>query len=262
MGLEDIVQKQRVAVISDLHGEFVDEKAYKVTLSFLRDYQPSVLVINGDLVDFYPISNWDKNPARKGNVQEECDKANGMLRQMRKVVGKDCKMYYIEGNHENRLQRYLWKNPELESVRSLSLPEMMSLKGPKVEFIKTDMDYWKSTDGSLEIGDIHVTHGDNRLNGASTSKYSGYSAKNTMMNMQRSILMGHVHRLGLVYHRSKAGTLVGLEGGCLCQVPPTANWQQGFVTFDVLGDKRTVNHRLHHINDGVLYADGKRYEGK
>jgi hypothetical protein len=45
--------------------------------------------------------------------------------------------------------------------------------------------------GTIKQGNAIIMHGDSKLNGASTSKYSGYSAKNTMLGgINESIIMG------------------------------------------------------------------------
>ena len=171
------------------------------------------------------------------------------------------KIYYTIANHEIRIQKYLWKNPELISMRALNLEHALDLKKNKIEFISNTPDYWKKTSGHLKLSDFVVLHGDNRLDGASTSKYSCYSVKNTVNTMQCNIIMGHVHRLGLYYQRSPYNTMIGIEDGCMCQLTGTSNWMQGFVTFE--SDKgKSVNHKLYHINDGILIVDGKKYTSR
>lgn len=160
-----------------------------------------------------------------------------------------------------RFQKLLWHNPEISSLRSLRLENQLDLKYNNITFIGTSPDYWKKDSGHLKIGDMLIMHGDNRLNGASTSKYSCYSVKNTVSTMQCNVTMGHVHRLGKYYQSTPFNILKGIEGGCLCQISGTANWQQGFVTFEE--DKgKTFNHRLYNINNGVLYVDGKKYTSR
>ena len=252
MELEEMVKGvQRTMVFGDIHVPYHDENAVKVTLNYLKKYKPHNVVVNADLVDFYALSEFDKNPNRKANVQQELDLANGILRDVRKAAGKEAKIYLTYGNHEARLQRYLWKNPELECVRDLKLEKQLSLKELDIKFINGSMDYWKQTSGHLKIGDAAVMHGDQRINGSRGGAKAGYAAMNTMLQMQTSVVMGHVHRLGIVYHNSPYQQMVGVEAGCLCEIPPGANWQQGFATFDTVRNKN-VNYRLHHIKDGKL----------
>lgn len=241
--LEDMV---KVMVTSDYHIPFMDKKAYKSMIDYTRKYKPEVFVINGDFLDMYSISTFDKNPERKGSVSKEIKEGRKILSEIRETVGKDCKIYFLEGNHENRLQRYLWRNPELEDLEEIKLDYLLHAKEQDIKYIKVTREYWRQDSGHLKLGNMIIMHGDNRLNGASTSKYSGYSVKNTMMNLQTNVIMGHIHRLALVYHTTPYGKLIGIEAGCLSKVPGTANWQQGFITFDLVNNK-SKNEQLHII---------------
>lgn len=253
MDLEGMVKNvQRTMVLGDIHIPYQDDNAVNTALKYAKEYKPHNVVVNADLVDFYGLSDFDKNPERKGSIQDELDEANKFLRNLRKAVGDKTKIYLTYGNHEARLQRYLWRNPELESLRDLKLEKQLALKELNIKFINGSLDYWKQSNGHLKIGDAAIMHGDQRINGSRGGAKSGYAAMNTMLQMQSSVVMGHVHRLGIVYHNSPYDQLVGVEGGCLCTIPPGANWQQGFVTFDTVKNKN-VNYRLHHIKGGKLY---------
>jgi len=260
VSLEKLVEEPKIMVTGDYHIPFMDKNAYRIMTNFAQDYKPDVFIINGDFLDMYSISTFDKNPERKISVPEEIRQGKEVLTELRKNLGKKCKIYFLEGNHENRLQRYLWRNPELEGLEELKLDHLLHSKEKDINYIKVTRDYWKQDNGHLKIGkNIVVMHGDNRLNGASTSKYSGYSVKNTMMNLQTNVIMGHIHRLALVYHTTPYGDMIGIEGGCLCQQAGTANWQQGFVTFRVSNGK-LVNPQLYNINNGKLIVDKKTWK--
>lgn len=246
-------------VISDIHIPYQDDKAVAVMREFAKDYKPQHLVINGDLLDFYSLSTFDKCPDRKYSVMEEVNDGVQFLKEMRKIVGPKAQMYFTEGNHEARLQRYLAKNPELADMPELRIDRLLKLKEQKIKFAGVGVDYWAQDTGHIKIGNAIVTHGDNRFNGAATSANSGYSAMNTIKKMQSSVIMGHVHRLAQVHHSTPYGTLVGVEGGCLCMPAGTANWQQGFVTFETHRGKNK-NYRLHHIDNGELITDKKIYK--
>jgi len=165
---------------------------------------------------------------------------------MKKRLGKRTKMVYIEGNHETRLQHYLWRNAEMYGFEGLKLSNLLELEHRKIDFVGTQPDYWKTDSGHYKVADIIVTHGDSRLNGATCSKWNGYSASNTIRTMQQGVAIGHTHRLAHVMHRSPSETYHGLETGSLCNHSGTANWNQGFVTFETKG-KKSYNHRVHLI---------------
>lgn len=264
MGLEDMVNKEieKNLVLSDVHVPYQDEDAVAIALQYIKDYKPDTIYVNGDVIDFYPLSTFDKSPDRKAGVAEEANDAKEFIARLRKAAGKTTRIVYLEGNHEQRLQRYLWRNPELNGIKicdkEVSVANLLNLALYDVEYVKTDGDYWGADTGHVEAGDAVIMHGDSRLNGASCSKYAGYSAKNTMMGIQKSVVMGHVHRLAVIKQRSPHGRMTGVETGCLCQIPGNANWQQGFTTFETIEGKN-INYKLHEITDGVMWDDGFAY---
>ena len=245
----------KVMVTSDYHIPYEDRKSIDITLKAAKIYKPNVFVINGDLLDFYSLSSWDKNPEHF-DVSHEISEGKKYLQMIRDALGKNTTIVYLEGNHEARLQRYLWKNPELADLDVLKMENLLDLDKYQVKWIGAEMDYWKKTSGSYNIGDTRIMHGDNRLNGASTSKYSGYSIKNTVGTTRKNTIMGHVHRGAVHYNTNEDSTLVGVEGGNLCQEIPTANWQQGFTTFEVYKGKG-ANFQFHFIDKHKLIYDGK-----
>lgn len=269
MSLDDIINDKeselymtkatKVMVTSDWHVPYEDKKAINIANKVASVYQPDIYVLNGDLVDMYSLSFWDKNPEHF-DVQHEVNKAKSYLSTLRDVLGKKTHIVYLEGNHEARLQRYLWKNPELSELDILKMDKLLELDKYGVEWVGAQMDYWKQTSGAYNIGDVRIMHGDNRLNGASTSKYSGYSVKNTLQTTRKNTIIGHVHRGAMHYNTNEDGTLVGIENGCLCQEIPTANWQQGFSTFEVYKNKGQ-NFQFHHIDNNRLIYQGKIIKG-
>ena len=252
---------KKVLVYGDVHFPYQDNKALNILYAYMSDYKPNIVVMNGDIADFYGISDFDKNPDHF-DLQHEIDLARNHFRKVRRIVGNKTKIYYVGDNHmDARLQRYLYRHSELYGLDVLKFENLMDFDKYHIEYIGVDIDYWSKEKGHLQLGDVIIMHGDNRLNGASNSKYSCYSVKNTILNgIQMNTVINHVHRLGLFYHRTPYKTLVGMEAGCLCKVEGNQNWQQGFVTFELYRGKM-INPRIHHITDGVMYDDGKVYKG-
>lgn len=251
MSLEKMVQEiEKNMVISDVHIPFEDKDAVLVMQRFAKDYKPNNLYINGDLLDFYSLSNFDKCPERKETVTEEVYRGREFLYDMRKVVGKNCAITLLEGNHEARLQKYFWKNPELYGLDSLDLSNLLELSKFGVSFVRADPDYWGKDTGHVRQGDALIMHGDNRLNGAKGGLHGGY---NTMKAMCGSTVIGHTHKLSQRHLQNAYAMMTGVETGCLCQTPGNTDYQQGFVTFSTIGDKN-VDYQLHRIKNGELQA--------
>jgi len=258
--LNDMVKKQKrkkVIITGDYHIPFLDLKAYEILKEFLIDYQPDYFFINGDFVDFYTLSDFSRNPKRSKKLKDEIIIAQRIITDLVTVLPKKCIKVFIEGNHCSRLQRYIWRNEELFGLESLSIKNLLKLDELGFEYVETDMDYWSSKRGLYELGNVLIMHGDSRLNGSSYSKYSGYSAKNTMYGMQSSIIMNHTHRLAQVYSTNPKEIIFGAEAGCLCMTT-NSNWQQGFITFNLIAEK-AHSIKLHHIQDGNLITTNKWY---
>ena len=251
---------KKVMVTSDYHIPYMNKDSYEIMKGYAKDYKPDIFVINGDLIDLYSVSKFDKSPDRKFKVNDEVTQAKHILKNLRSSLGKNVEMYYLEGNHENRLQKWLWRNPEMDGLEALKIPELLKLKKYDINWIGVDSDYWSVTTGHLRTGNTIVMHGDARLNGASLSKYAGYSVKNTMLNgLQSNVVIGHNHRLAQINHRTANSLLQGAESGCLCQLTGFANWQNGFVTYELVNNEM-VNLRTHLIKDNKMYEQGFVYE--
>jgi len=261
-GLEEMVkQAKKNMIISDLHIPFEDSKAVGCMLDYAKAYKPNRVVIDGDLLDFYSLSTFDKCPDRKETVKDEVYKARQFLYKLRKIVGKETKIHYLHGNHENRLQRYLWRNPELYGLDSLELKNMLELKKFNIKEVKVEGDYWSELRGEVKIGNTVIMHGDGRLNRAKYSANPGYAALNTLkQRVGENVIIGHTHRLAQIFNMVGNENNVGMENGCLCKVSKQ-NWQQGFTTFESKG-KKSFNYKTHPINKGVLLEDGKIYRNK
>jgi len=57
--------------------------------------EPDTIFINGDLVDFYAISRFNKDPERELKLQEELDEAVNVLRQIKKPTHRPESALYV-----------------------------------------------------------------------------------------------------------------------------------------------------------------------
>jgi len=261
-GLENMVNEmsekyKRIMVTSDYHIPYMDKKAYGAMKTYAKEYKPDVFVINGDLLDFYSISKFDKSPRRKTTFKEEIDLGKTCLTELKKILPSKTQIIYLEGNHENRLQRYLWGHPEFEGLEQLYLENLLDLNAKDIKFVGVDGDYWKNDTGHIKLGDTFVMHGDNRLNGAKGGMNAAY---NTMKSIGNSTIIGHTHRLSHKSHKSPYHNWVAMEAGCLCNHTGSADWQQGFATFELYRGKG-VNYQIIPINKGKIFHNGKIYKG-
>lgn len=264
-GLEGVVDEKmksvdvkKVMVTGDYHIPYMDYRAYDITKANAKKYKPDIFVINGDFLDCYSISMFDKNPLRKSNLKDEVDLGRKILKDLKESLPKKTEIYLLDGNHDMRIERRLWQDSEMYEVAAeyLNMQNLLQLDKLGIKYVRGDMDYWKKDTGHLRLGDVLIMHGDNRLNGA---KGGMNAAINTAKNLRTNTIINHTHNLNLKYESNPYNEIFGGNAGCLCDLTGTANWQQGFFTFELV-DEKAVNPQIHKINDGILYENGVVYK--
>lgn len=235
---------QGVVFIGDLHIPHHDPVAVKLTLAFIAKFQPGIIFLMGDIADFYAVSSHDKDPLRKETFQEEIDQCIQFLEELREVA-PNAFIIFVEGNHENRMLRYLKKRPELASLRNLSVPCLLELDSFDIRYLPYGKIY--------RFLDMCIEHGD------AVSSKSSYTAAKMLDKRLKSGISGHTHRLGVHYRTAVDTELVWYENGCLCKTDPeyisgVANWQQGFTAGVVDNQKERIWMYQMQIKDGALHS--------
>ncbi len=87
------------------------------------------IVQNGDLVCFDDFSAHKPIPGKDADAVESIKLVKEFNANLRKAAGKDAEIWYVEGNHEQRLENYLVRNaPHLLPLDCLSLPKLFELE--------------------------------------------------------------------------------------------------------------------------------------
>jgi UDP-2,3-diacylglucosamine pyrophosphatase LpxH len=210
----------RGLVTNDVHVPYHDANAVKLAIKVLAWWQPSVHIANGDHLDCYNLSHYDKNPARVYRLQDEIDQWHVDVIAPLKAATKRARWIFLPGNHEDRLRKHLWRHPELFGVKALELPNLLELDRYGIEYAEQSVTF----DGVLE-----VSHG-TRVN-----KWAGASAKaeQELRRYSISTITGHVHRAG----RFQTHGVIGQESPCLCSLEPEylirPDWVQGLTLFEI-----------------------------
>jgi predicted phosphodiesterase len=178
---------KKILIITDSHHPFVDKKAWNLMLAAATGFKPDYLVIGGDFGDCLDISDHDKNPKRRLQFESEVLAVRKALKEVIAINPK-AKRHFIEGNHEDRLRRYLWKrSPEL--VDQISIEKLYQLE--KLKFTFTP---YKST---LRIGKLSITH-----DLGNAGRHAHYKALDTA---QTNVVINHTHRIGYAVEGSSDG---------------------------------------------------------
>jgi predicted phosphodiesterase len=236
---------QRELNISDLHVPYHDPFAWGLLLNIVEIIKPTKINLAGDMLDFYQLSTFDKDPAviEDGRLQENLDQWFRMVRLLQRIAPEGCIYEYIPGNHEDRLRRYLMRNPELYGLRALELSALLRLDELGI----------KSSDEEIEVipGLLIVKHG------SIVRKESAMSAKGELDRERHAIstITGHTHRLGTHYATTRSRVVKAHENGCLCLLNPeyvkNPNWQQGLTMTTHFGGE------LFHVEDIPFFNGGE-----
>lgn len=240
---------ETMAVLNDPHNPYEDKKALSLVEGFLVELQPDYLVYNGDANDFYLISKFDKNPDRIPHMQGDINSTKAMFRRHRRAL-PNTRMIFEEGNHEDRLRRFLWsKVAVMASLDCLTIPELFDLKEYEIEYVPYEC--------GVKVNDVFLV-----IHSNIASVHSSYTAKRLFEKHGGCGICGHTHRGGSFYKTDRFGIWGWWENFCLCDLHPDymkhPNWQHGFSLVHFKGDRFWVE-QIPIVNYKFIYG-GKLYE--
>jgi len=207
---------EKHAFVGDLHVPFHDEKLIALLFVFLKYFKPDKLWLMGDLVDWYQVSHFSKDPKRVVKLQEDLNTANAFLDDVQKLVSK---IELFGGNHEFRMIKYLREHPELSSLDVLKVQALLKLG-------ERGIHYHPYMRPPLKYHTLQIHHG------SLVRKYSGWTAKGHFEKYGGNGIIGHSHRGGNFIKRTSAGICGWYENMCMCSLDPEyldfADWVQGW----------------------------------
>lgn len=232
---------RKIAWLTDQHGIFVDRHAWELALNLVRDFQPDVVPVGSDDIDFYTLSKFSKNPARRESLQDELDFQFKRYEELKDASDPHWRWVLkpegyrpvfhptVIGNHNERFIKTLWDNPKFFGLRGMEYQNLMSYERFGFSWAGNDPWDFKANQDWI-VDDLIFTHG------TKVSQYPGYSVKNQMASRfyDGSLIMGHCHRGAQnVVTKPDGSQLWGIEGFCLCDLEPeyasNTNWTQGVV---------------------------------
>jgi len=246
---------KKCLVLADLHIPYHDQEALAAALAYGKELKPDYVVYLGDVLDFYQVSFWNKNP-KNFDLDYELQCGRDFFTEMRDTFG-DAEHYFIEGNHEKRLKNYLFSRaPQLSNLRALQLcgPDMLNLLELNIEYI--DLHEWVHTYGEpFKIGKLYFLHG-HELHGRGSVIYV---ARRALLRTLDHVIIGHSH---VVQEFAEVGIasrkVIGAWSvGCLCDLYPEFNplnrWTHGFaeVHFSDNGNFHVINHIIYKEKDSI-----------
>lgn len=252
----------KLLILSDLHGVFIDHKAWQVVLEVIKNNKFDEIVLNGDIIDFPFISKHDKKlfliPVLQNYSEAlEIEFTKKVILKPLREAAPDTKIVFRLGNHEERLTegKYTVAAERLAKLfkhyNSSELDQMLELDSLDIEYDPSEVrNYFDKFD---------VVHGLSLAKTAPRNNINMYMGSGTS---------GHSHRLNSTYVRNKKHPYIWVESGCLrivdnveyLNTAMVADWMQGFVTvvFDTESDYFYT--KTHPIVNGSCEFNGVIYK--
>ena len=224
---------------NDMQIPFQDTPSVKAVLRFSHDFEPTHVVVAGGGMDFYLMSQFDHNPSRQFRFKDELEIGHRIIKDIELATPK-ADRYWLDGNHEDRLRRWLWRNgaviaglPSLEPQKLLHLDDWS----------------YQTYGSSLNVMGVVIEHGEGG---------TGNMARSMFTKRGTSGICGHSHRLHDLHVTNAGGEFRYIENGCLCSLKPEfvarPNWQHAFTYGIVSAGKLRLFPTL-------IQSDGFRAEG-
>lgn len=177
---------KKIAFLPDCHRPYHSKPGWELFMDSMLWWKPDILVVLGDFGDCYAVSSFSKNPQREHSFVEEVEDCNAGLDELDSLFSS--RKIFIEGNHEDRLRRYLCtKAPELFGTTDIA--RLYNLHERGYEFVP----YKEST----RLGKLWITH-----DVGTAGRYSVFRAADTF---QHPVVMAHTHRLVYVVEGNATG---------------------------------------------------------
>lgn len=226
---------KRALIISDTHFRFHDKRAIEIALNYGKKINCDAIIMLGDMVDFYGASFHDKNP-NFTLLEQERNTFVEFLKFVREKF-KGVRLIFLQGNHEFRLDRYLWRHSAFANLPELKCENFLKLTEYGVEYFENGT--------VLKLGGLHLIHG-NEL-----GMKGGINIAQTMLlRAMDSTLFGNFHKRQMRDKTSISQNEYVVHAiGCLCSLHPkyfpVNDWQLGFADVELDGKKFLIsNHRI------------------
>lgn len=240
---------KRILFVPDAHVPNNDIGAVSVLLRAAKVWAPHILVILGDWADFASVSMHEPDDVKQVMLKDEAATAKWTLDYLVESCGPQLhRRIYIEGNHEQRLARYVARRaPALWD--SVSVPALLGLDF-RWEFVP-----YRS---SIRLGRLHITH--------DTGKAGRNAHRQSASAHLGSTVIGHTHRMaydvtgtfdGMPYLAAMFGWLGDRKlAGSYTHEANAAEWAHGFGTGLML-DNGIVHVQPVPIIDGHAVVGGQ-----
>lgn len=241
---------RKIALIPDIHAPHQDKRAWRLVVKALTAWAPDVVIQLGDLIDLASVSTYAKHPTKTMSLAQEVEAARQVVDDIASIGAK--RTVVTLGNHCIRAEKYLIQHAP-DFLPFFEIGAVLGMRRPGWTVVP-----YKET---YEIGQMRVTH--------DVGRAGVQAARQSVVDTGDNIVVGHTHRLQVVYQGTQAGKRhVGATLGWLGDPEHIdyrhrdlvrRDWQLGFGVAHMLPDGTFWLQAIPIIDykcviDGVVYS--------
>lgn len=244
----------------DSHFPEQDVSAVAIFERAAAHYKPQLIIHGGDLISCNALTSHAINDASYKAGEDLYDaEFSPALRHLVKL-GKHSDVVFLEGNHEQRIERFLCNNgPKGAALRKLISPRRLfpskfqTATGKTLKYVQYS-GYKNHCDSFFKLSDKLIA-----CHGWSVNKH--VACKHLELSKGVSVIFHHAHRAQRHTDRNPwTGEAVEAScAGCMCSLQPTYEvggcptaWTHGFHVIYMRGDKHTILPVKIENNEAVL----------
>lgn len=243
-----VAKRTEKTVLALYDGHFPHESPENIetAIDYAKTYFAiDTLLLGGDWADFHAISRWKSDPYKDMPFHEEIEYCENGISDIAEQFPRT-KKYYIKGNHEDRLERYMWtRAPEISKLKGMTVQEQLGLESSGFEYID-NLKRKEETGTFFSIGKLHFLHGHELGICPSINP-----ARRYFMKAFDNMMCGHVHKVDEHYQKTLDDkTLGSYVVGPLCDLNPgyrpQNDWVAGFavIEFNADGYFKVNNYKI------------------
>jgi len=232
-----------ILFLSDIHLPYHDINALTLAIQYGKEKNVNTIYLNGDIIDCYKASFHEQDP-KKRDISYEFE----LCRQFLDLLKREfplAKIFYKEGNHEARWERFLRvKAPIVLDMEEFRLQIILRLGEKGVE--------WIPNKKLVQAGKLNMIHGNEYKGGGGINV-----ARTLWLRAGDNVIAGDKHKTQTGLKTNIDKKVVGTWSvACLCELNPDYlpfnEWNLGFAHIEIFNSGEFAVHNKQIINGRIL----------
>jgi predicted phosphodiesterase len=231
-----------ILFLSDIHLPYHDIDALTIAIQYGKEKNVNTIYLNGDILDIYKGSFHEQDP-KKRDMWYEIEVGRSFIDLLKREF-PSAKIFYKEGNHEMRWERFLRvKAPIALGIEEFKLDVLLKLGEKGVTWIPNKQ--------LVIAGKLHMIHGNEYKGGGGINV-----ARTLWLRAGSNVIAGDKHKTQSGLKTNIDKSITGTWSvGCMCELNPDYlpfnEWNLGFAHIEISKDGNFTVHNKQIINGKI-----------